>query len=177
MLRLKAALSVICGNLRSVFIGFIGLAASFAWALSPIPKRSQLVEISGPLISYSIEADSAAFARRLSRDVLFKVGGYQGRFWSDAVGPRNVRKYFTHLGAAISVYRSSQRTGNSHGGGVKTWGLTVEGREIQSVDEALSNDRILAMVVLPIFGIAMLVFAASKWRRAGRSMEEQFAEM
>ena len=71
-----------------------------------------------------------------------------------------------HDGAAVSVYRGIHKFyGPINGDGVKTWGLTVDGQEIQSVDDALFNDQILAFGVMPILGIAMFTFAIFDWKK------------
>ena len=84
-------LALVGGNVRSLILGCFGIFLLFAWTIFPVPRRAELIEVTGPLASYSIEQDNSWFSRRRTSHVLFRLGDYQGRFWSDAVGPGNVK--------------------------------------------------------------------------------------
>ncbi len=168
-------------HVLSLMIGCFSIFLLFVWAIFPVPRRGELIEVAGPLTSYSIEQNNSWFSQHLARRrtiyVLFKLGDYQGRFWSDAVGPGNVKSYFAHDGAEVSVYRGIHRFYRPiNGDGVKTWGLSVDGQEIQSVDEALSNDQILVFGVTPVLGMAILTLAIFAWKKEDRDAEKRRAE-
>jgi hypothetical protein len=154
----------------SLSMGAFGLLLLFAWAIFPVPSRADLTEVTGALASYSVEADQSWFAQHIklrpSIFVLFKLTDRDGRFWSDSVNPGNMRTTFSHEGVALRFYQPTRRFYRPiNGDGVKTYGLSVDGSEIQSVDDALSHDKVLAEFVIPSIGVLVLIFAARTWRK------------
>ena len=167
-------LSTLSGTLadhpRSILTAILGAFLLMAWALFPVPSRSDLAEINGELKSYSIEADQNWFKvlsrHRTKAYVLFKVVGREGRFWSDALGANNVTSIFAHDGSALRFYCPPRKFFAAiNGDGVKTYGLSVDGVEIQSVDDAIEHDSILAHYVLPALGALLLGLSAITWER------------
>jgi hypothetical protein len=172
------ALVLVWRHVMSIMIGAFSIFLIFQWAIVPAPTRGELIEVAGPLASYSIEQDNSWFSQHLARRrdiyVLFKLADYPGRFWSDAVGPGNVKYQFPHLGANVRVYRAAHIShGLINGDGEKTWGLSVDGQNIQSVDEALSFDHLLTLGVLPMLGVAMVALAIFMWKKEVRDAEKQ----
>jgi hypothetical protein len=172
------ALVLLWRHVMSMMIGIFSIFLIFQWAIVPVPTRGELIEVAGPLASYSIEQDNSWFSQHLARRrdiyVLFKLADYQGRFWSGAVGPENVKDYFSHLGADVRVYRVAHKSnGLINGDGEKTWGLSVDGQNIQSVEEALSIDHLLTQGVLPFLGLAMVALAIFMWKKEVRDAEKQ----
>jgi hypothetical protein len=166
-------LALVGRHALALMIGAFGTFAIFVWAIFPMPGRGDLIEVAGPLVSYSIEKDNSWFSQNLARRrsiyVFFKIGNYKGRFWSAAVTPGNVATYLAHEGAEVRVYRASDKFYRPvNGDGEKTWGLSVDGREILSVDEALTKDRIFAYGIIPVLGMAMLALAISRWKKEDR---------
>jgi hypothetical protein len=142
-------------------------------AIFPIPTREDLTGVSGELASYSIEADQSWFARHVQRRsdgyVLFKIANHDGRFWSDAVDPRNAHSIFLRHGVLLSFYRPSPRSlALVNGDGEKTYGLTVDGTQVQSPDDAVAHDTVLARHVLPGMAVAMFGLAVYWWRNPRR---------
>src|SRR6478752_9493326 len=129
-------------HLGEVIMGPIGLLCLVAWAISPVPSRGDLTEVNGLLSSYTVEANQSWIGRgRPSVYVLFKVADHSGRFWNDSIDPDNVSSIFRHPGVALRFYRQSHRSvGLINGDAEKTWGLTVDGSEITSLDQAISHD-------------------------------------
>lgn len=147
--------------------GALGLLVLLSWAIFPTPTRRDLVKVDGVLSSYSIEADESWMAQRRDVYVLFTIADRPGRFWSDAVVPANVRTvFFSKLGAQVSFYRLRHPTTHRiNGDGEKTWGLTVNGAEVQSVDYAVAHDAIISHYVLPALGVLLLGLAITAYVR------------
>jgi hypothetical protein len=98
--------------------------------------------------------------------VLFKLDGAPGRFWNDDITPGNVQAVFTHPGVLVACFRvSDHRFSRVNGDGEKTYGMYVDGHEVQAVDAAVSHDRVISRYVLPALGIAFLVMAWHRWRK------------
>jgi hypothetical protein len=170
---LVSAIRSLWKHLGAAFFGAFGLFLVFVWVMFPVPGRRNLTEVEGSLSAYSIETDRSWFAHDVARRphtyVLFKVEGVDGRFWNDAVGPGNVRAVFPHLGVRIRFYRISHYPYlRINGNGEKTYGLDVDGLEVQSVDSAFGYDSFLVVGVAPILGIVVLIFAILAWRKKDR---------
>lgn len=128
-----------------------------------VPPLEELTEARGILTSYSIASG------RGRRHALFAVTGQPGRFWNDAVYRTNVETIFTHRGMELRFYRALHNPYFKQGGdAVKTYGLTVDGVEIKSVQQAIEEDSFLSIVLGPLAGIGLLGFAAYRWRRNNR---------
>jgi len=161
-------------RLTILVAGAFGFFLVISWAIFPVPTRQDLTEVSGILASYSIEGDQSWFARhgrgRPTVYVLFKITDHPGRFWSDAVDPGNVRSIFPHPGVALNFYHRSTlgTSGLINGDGEKTYGLTVDGAQVQSVDDAVGHDAVHAHYVLPGLGLLMLALAGYWWRNPRR---------
>jgi len=165
-----SALRATWDHLQEVIIGAMGLFSLVAWAIFPVPSRADLTEVNGILASYTIEAEQSWLDRyglgRRTVVVLFRVADRSGRFWNDSVDPNNARYIFRHSGAALRFYQQSHRSsGLINGDAQKTWGLTVDGSEITSVDDAISHDAFLSHIVLPGLGVLGLIIAGFVWKK------------
>jgi hypothetical protein len=168
----KDACSFVARHALSILLGVASVFLIFVWAIVPIPKQAELIEVAGPLASYSIEQDNSVLPRFRLRPpttyVLFKLANQQGRFWNDTVHPNNVKNYFTHVGAQIHVYRSIEaRYRPINGDAEKTYGISIDGKVIASLDEALVYDRV-AQGFLALFGLVLLALARGRWKKENR---------
>ena len=162
-LQLKVILRLIWNQLDAIMLGFVGLAMLFAWVT--VPSREGLTEVSGALSSYTIEADDFWLARRPKVYVLFKVDGQRGRFWSDAVSPSDVSMIFPQPGVLLKFYVShSGMLRATNGDAYKSWGMTVNDHQIESVDEALAHDNFFTRWLVPL-GVIAIVMAIYGWQR------------
>lgn len=156
-------------HLNAVMVGAFGLLLIFAWAIMPVPHRDQLTEVIGVLESYSVEADQSLIQRSAKHRnlyVLFKVADHAGRFWNGAVGPANVRTIFTHPGVRLDFYAPPRDWFHPiNGDAEKTYGLSVDGAEISSLDEALGSDNFVVHFVFPPLGVLSLVLAVFLWKK------------
>jgi hypothetical protein len=94
--------------------------------------------------------------------LLFKLADHEGRFWSDTVNPGNTGSIFPRRGIALSFYRRASPRRFSllvNGDGEKTYGRTVDGTQIQSADDAVTHDAVLAHYALPGMGVLILGLA------------------
>ena len=161
-------LRTIWDRLRVVLVGVVGLSFLLAWVIFPVPSREDLTEVNGTLLSYSVEPGQSWLAgHHTSSDyVLLKLDGLNGRFWNEALTPYNVSRILPHPGIPLNFYRLSHRsTRLVNGDGQKTWGLTVDGSQIRSLDEAISHDAFLAHVMLPVLGVLALIVAIYLWKK------------
>lgn len=119
-------------------------------AVLPTPRVQDLAEVRGTLISHSVEEDRSWFAQHLARRgptvyVLFRVAGQEGRFWNPALDPENVASALPHPGVELRfhVWPGGERD-LVNGDGRKSYGLSVDGRPIRSVEEAVSDEEAAA---------------------------------
>ncbi|HJU11347.1 MAG TPA: hypothetical protein VJ728_10745 [Candidatus Binataceae bacterium] len=164
-------------NLNSFITGALGVMLMFTWAIAPVPAPKNLKPVTGRLLDYCVELDNSWTKKYLARNsnvyVLFRIAGVKGRFWNDAVRAGNVTSVLPHSGVLVSTYRVLPYSFSKiNGDGEKTYGLWVDGTEIQSVDVALGGDSILAHYVLPGLGTLFLIFA---WRTYKRDDSETAA--
>jgi hypothetical protein len=156
------------------YIGVCALALFLivVWILLPVPTAGDLTEVEGALVSYSIESKNVWYKSYSRPDpvyVLFKVSGVDGRFWNEAVNPDNAKSIFPHAGAHIKLYRVTHyRFLKINGDGEKSYGLVVDGSEIQPLNSALRRDAIDAHFILPILAVLLLLQAGWAWRRWDR---------
>lgn len=168
----RTVLRMVWNEPSAVFVGVAGLLLLFVWAFVPMPSRDELTEVSGTLLSYSVEPDQSWFAQHLSRRsaktyVLFSIAGHSGRFWNESVNPANVNTIFPHIGVTLRFYYSSRKSsGRVNGDGERSWGLTVDGSEIESVDQALLDNAFPVRYVFPPLGAVSLIFAIYVLRKA-----------
>ena len=161
----RPVLRMVWNDPDAVFLAVAGSLLLFVWAFVPMPSRDDLTEVSGPLLSYSVESDQSWFAQHLSRSgpktyVLFSIAGQSGRFWNESVNPANVKTIFPHIGVTLKFYHPLRKSsGRVNGDGAKSWGLTVDGFEIESVDQALLDNAFPARYVFPPLGAASLFLA------------------
>jgi hypothetical protein len=153
-------------HFRSITLAATSILCMFAWLIFPVPRPEELTEIAGTLTSYSVEPERTPFGRTRSTYVLFSVQDHAGRFWSDSVTPTNVTDVFPRSGLQLHFYAAHY--GLTNGDGQKVYGLSIEGRTLQSVEDGLARDTALADYVMPAMGIVFLALAVWRWSQEAR---------
>jgi len=164
------ALRFLWKYLSPITTGALGLLLLLYWVANPVPSRNELIEIDGPLESYTVEADRSAFAFLSKRHnyVLFNLGNHGGRFWSEYLGA-NAGMVLSHKGVPVRLYVSPHpRTHSINGDGVKTYGLYVDGLEIVSPENAIGIDSAMVRWVFPVLGAFIFWLAWRSWKKVAR---------
>jgi hypothetical protein len=148
----------------------LGLLFLTGWLVLPTPSFDDLIKVDGTLMSYSVEP-SDSWAERLAPRprhpyILFEVSGQPGRFWNDALNPNNVKSIFPRTGVSLTFYIPTHSHFLSiNGDARKSYGLTVNGTEIQSIDVSIGGNSFLEEVICPPIGILLLWRAVYLWRK------------
>ena len=146
-----------------IFYGVFGLLLCTHWIFFPMPERSRLTEHNGALEAFSVETAKYSWRERKAY-VFFKVTGESLRFWTDAVKPEQAAKVFSRPGATVRFYIDEKDNHLLMNGARKSYGLVVDGREIQKVGAALRSDRFFGLIMLPLMGVGSLVYALYRWQ-------------
>ena len=157
--------------LDSLMLALIGLVMALTWAVFPAPHRDALIEVNGTLSGWVIYRDQSFIGRIINRHaaLLFSVEGVTGRFWNPAVGPGTAVRIFERTGVPVQFWRErSYRSHRIDGSGEKTYGLTVDGNVIESLDNCLAAEQAGTRYLMPPVGLALLGLAAYRWRRQRR---------
>jgi hypothetical protein len=98
---------------------------------------------------------------------VFKLDGYPGRFWNDELKNGYVHRLDGKVGARIRVmYKPNDQHRAIDGDAVKSYGLSIDGEQFASPEDAVNLDRALALGVLPLLGIGMLGLGYFVYRKA-----------
>lgn len=149
-----AVLLVICGL----------LFATLPLRFGP-PALQSLVVVQGPLISYSLYEKSGGRASRREVLAVISIGGSRARFWNDALKNDDIQRLRGENGSMIRVmYAPNGRLNPIDGNAYKSWGLWINGNEIESPKTALRSDRHADFIIqllglsLGLFGIARALY-------------------
>jgi hypothetical protein len=143
--------------------GLFGLFLCTHWIFFPAPEISRMTEHNGALESFSVETSSLSTKPNPKSYVFFKVAGESMRFWTDAVKPDEAQYVFSKPGAMLRFYIDENDRHLLMNGGRKSFGLVVDGREIQEVSAAVKQDRTIGLGLLPLMGLGFLGYALYKW--------------
>lgn len=133
------------------------------------PTTQELVPAEGALLSYSYYR----FPKRYGNGdlvALMKLAGHPGRFWNDAVKNGSLSRLTGVEGRTIRVLYAPH--GNARpvaGDAYKSYGLWIDGVEVESPEAALNVDRLLCYGFFPLFGIGIAVFGCLRARYISRT--------
>jgi hypothetical protein len=167
---LLSRLGTLGKRLFAICLCLFGLAMPFMALVWGPPRLGDLVQVEGPLISYSLYKRSD----RHTSDViaLMTLGGHQGRYWNDSLKNGLIKRLDGRTGSTIrTTYAPNNRIVPTDGDGVKTWGLWIDGVEIRSPDDDLEGDQILAYGVLPVLGLGIASVGFFGMKRLRRQRE------
>ena len=149
--------------------------ASFIW---PLPKVGDLVEHRGHLLSFYILHESdrpwVPLKSKTWYDTVWSTTEGD-RYFSDSLNERRATDALQHPGSVIVCYaKPKQRLHTLENGekAIPTYGLSVDGHEIQSVGAALGYERHLLRFLFPIVGILSIGVGFVAFRQDTRRARE-----
>lgn len=146
---------------------FFAIYLPLAWGP---PSMQELVPVQGTLVSYSLYRFPS---RSRNGDVvaLMKLAGHPARFWNDAVKNGSLNRLPGMQGHTIRMmYAPRGQTRPIGGNAVKSWGLWIDGAEIESPEDGLRTDRFFAYVFFPLVGLSLTVFGCIRARYIGNEL-------
>jgi len=148
---------VLAGPVATWGIGLI--VASVVWR---VPKGSELIKHTEHLLSFYVlhQSNSPWFPGRSKTwyDIVWYTSE-GGRYFSDSLNESVAIDALQHPGTALQFYiKPSQRAYTLENGehAVPTYGLSVDGREIQSRNAALDSERRMVRFGFPVLGLALV---------------------
>jgi hypothetical protein len=146
-------LIVLCG------LGLAMIVASFVWR---VPNKKELVQHSEHLLSfYVLHQSNRPWFPGKSRtwyDVVWYTSE-GGRYFSESLNEYVATQALQRRGAVLDFYmKPNQRAYTLDNGehALPTYGLSVEGREIEPLASALAQERDLARFAFPLIGAGLI---------------------
>jgi len=148
--------------LELVALSVVGLAmivASFVWR---VPKSNELLEHQGRLLSFYVlhQSNLPWFPgkSKTSYDIVWYTSE-GGRYFSDSLNESVAADALQRGGAELQFYmKPNQRAHTLENGehALPTYGLSVDGREIQSLASALAHEHNLTRFAFPVIGVGLI---------------------
>lgn len=146
VLRKRAALGL-------VVVGFLLLGTSL---LDHVPQLGDLRPIEGRLISYSLREQQGR--TKVTVYANFHIESYAGSFWNDTLKDASANLLHGREGALIrTAYDPNAPFAGSADAMIQSYGLSIDGIELQSVTAALADDRLRRHVVLAIAVLSITI--------------------
>ena len=132
----------------SVFFGVITFT-------TPSPKATDFSEVRGHLESYHIYRDSRG---RYPKTIVILEEG--DRFWTDALDQDGATNVLNKRGVEVMTYVLPHSTKVPIDGAVKSYGLWVNGRQVESLEAEIASEEIIFRIFLPALAIFIIALAA-----------------
>lgn len=143
------------------------VAAMLTWkiyvdATAP-PPRFELIE--GRLGTFKLDTSGKS-----STTVLFSIDGRPGRYWTQAMSHSEVANSWQTRPRHLKFYiQSNGHWRPKHGDAVKTFGLWVDGQQVQSLEQRLGEDRVLGGIIQVLCVVVYaLAFGCFVWAYRSR---------
>lgn len=140
-------------------VGMFFIVLTFS---TPIPEAADFSEVRGHLASYHIYSSSGG---RYPKTIVVLEEGQ--RFWTTALDQGGADKMLKKRGVEVRTYVLPHSTKVPIDGAVKSYGLWVNGRQVESMEAELGSETLVLRVGLPalaIFLIALAVYIHLKCR-------------
>ena len=121
---------------------------------APVPRATDLSEVRGHLASYHIYSSSGG---RYPKTIVVLEEGH--RFWTAALDRGGAGKVLTKRGAEVKTYVLPHSTKVPIDGAVKSYGLWVNGRQVESLESELAGETLVLRLGLPALAIFLLALA------------------
>ena len=149
-------------------LGLALIVASFVWR---VPTNHELVEHKERLLSFYVRHQSnlrwfPGMSKTWYHVVWYTSEG--GRYFSDSLNEHVAAHALQHEGAVLQFYvKPNQRAHTLENGehALPTYGLSVDGREIQPLVSALAHEHDLARVAFPVIGLGLIGVGLLAFRR------------
>ncbi len=156
-------------------LGLAMIVASFVWH---VPSSDELAEHDEHLLSFYVLHQSdrpwSPFKSKTWYDIVwYTTEG--GKYFSDSLNENLVADALQSRGAILQFYmKPNQRTYTLENGehALPTYGLSVDGRQIQSLASALAYERGLARFAFPVIGIALIGVGLLAFRQDRRRAKD-----
>jgi hypothetical protein len=128
-------------------------------------------EIEGELGSYTFDT-----SKRSGRTTLFSLTSHEGRFWTQALSRSEVAQYWSTKPTHLRFYVQTNSTYSPiQGDAVKTFGLWVNGKRIQSLDEKMNEEMVyeemLRWLSVLMYGLAIALVIFGYWHARPKSTQ------
>jgi hypothetical protein len=131
----------------SIFIAVLAFA-------TPSPKATDFSEVRGHLESYHIYRDPRG---RYPKTIVILEEGH--RFWTDALDQGGAANVLKKRGVEVRTYVLLQSTKVPIDGAVKSYGLWVNGQQVESLDAEIASEEFIFRVFLPALAIFLIALA------------------
>jgi len=121
---------------------------------TPIPQVDDFSEVRGHLASYHIYSSSGG---RYPKTIVVLEEGH--RFWTAALDQGGADNVLKKRGAEVRTYILPNSTKVPIDGAVKSYGLWVNGRQVESLEAEIASERLILRVGIPALAIFLLVLA------------------
>lgn len=129
---------------------------------TPVPQATDFSEVRGHLASYHIYSSSGG---RYPKTIVVLEEGH--RFWTAALDQGGADNVLKKRGVEVRTYVLPHSTKVPIDGAVKSYGLWVNGRQVESLEAEIASETLILRVGLPalaIFILALGVFIHLKSR-------------
>ena len=152
-------LSLYIAPLFLIAVGIFFVALAFN---EPVPQAADFSEVRGHLASFHIYSSSGG---RYPKTIVVLEEGH--RFWTAALDQDGAARVLRKRGVEVRTYVLPQSTKVPIDGAVKSYGLWVNGRQVESLESELAGETLVLRLGLPalaIFLFALAVFIHVKNR-------------
>ena len=156
------SMRVISLYLAPLFLLGVGIVFVVPTFTTPSPKATDFSEVRGHLESYHIYRSPGG---RYPKTIVILEEGH--RFWTDALDQGDAANVLKKRGVEVRTYVLPHSTKVPIDGAVKSYGLWVNGRRVESLEAEIASEEFIFRVVLPalaVFLIALAVFIHLKSR-------------
>jgi len=152
-------LDVYIGPLLMLGLGLFCFIITFT---ASFPEANSLTEVRGHLSSYYFSQTG-----RGKGDYTTIVSlGEGSRFWTNVTNKDNAATILKDRGLEVRYYVDPHSTNvPMDGDAIKAYGLWINGNRIQSVEDAISDDKVATHFYLPAVGVFSTVVAIVLFRR------------
>ena len=151
-------LAVYVAPLFLLCLGIVFIVLTFT---TSIPKATDLSEVRGHLESYYFNQWGRGHDDY--NTVLILEEG--SRFWTDALNRETAKSVLSERGLEIRLYVESNSTAVLIDGAVKSYGLWVNGQEVESLDVAFGREKFIVRFCFPALGVFSMAVAYFIHRR------------
>ncbi|HEX6173051.1 MAG TPA: hypothetical protein VF089_03485 [Candidatus Binatia bacterium] len=156
-------------HIKPVLLVIAGIAAIGYGVGTQLSSSEEFSEIRGILVRYEIAESESRRSEPHSVILVLRDGR---RFWTNAVNKYEAGQLFGMLPARVRVFIERKAPPKLKTGAVKSYGLTVNGQDILTLDAALRREMIIARYGLPVLGVlaitgGVLLYVIKKQRKGG----------
>ena len=122
--------------------------------IAPVTQATDLSEVRGHLASYHIYSSPGG---RYPKTIVILEEGH--RFWTAALDQGGADRVLKMRGVEVRTYVLPHSTKVPIDGAVKSYGLWVNGRQVESLEAEIASETLILRVGLPALAIFLLALA------------------